>query len=73
VTHDIPGEFEQHNTGEYVVLLVVLAVLISLTALAYYTTNVDFPFRISTYSRALYVDEGSYSDAAQNFLKFGSW
>ncbi len=24
-------------------------------------------------SRALYVDEGFYSDAAQNFIKFGSW
>jgi len=24
-------------------------------------------------SRAMYVDEGFYSDAAQNFVKFGSW
>lgn len=54
-------------------LLIVLTVLALLAALASYFVHVNFPLGITTSSRALYVDEGFYSDAAQNFVKFGTW
>lgn len=49
------------------------AVLLVLAASAYATIEIDHPFMISSHSRALYVDEGFYSDGAQNFAKFGQW
>ena len=52
-------------------LLLLFAVVITVTG--YSTINYDPAFGIATKSRALYVDEGFYSDAAQNFVKFGSW
>lgn len=51
----------------------MLAVLVGLFVLAYETVHVDHPILIMSISRALYVDEGFYSDAAQNFAKFGRW
>ena len=47
--------------------------LISLGLLAYATISLDHPFGLSTLSRALYVDEGFYTDAAQNYVKFNQW
>lgn len=47
--------------------------LLALGVLAWLTIDLDHPFLIATNSRALYVDEGFYSDAAQNFAKFGRW
>ena len=44
-----------------------------ITLIGYFTINYDPAFAIATKSRALYVDEGFYSDAAQNFVKFGAW
>lgn len=49
------------------------AFLAVLFIIAYLTIHVDHPLGISGKSRALYVDEGFYSDAAQNFTKFGRW
>lgn len=51
----------------------VAAVLAGLGAAAYTTITLDHPFGLATNSRALYVDGGFYSDAAQNFIKFGRW
>lgn len=45
----------------------------TLFVVAYLTIHVDHPLGIASKSRALYVDEGFYSDAAQNFAKFGRW
>ncbi len=42
-------------------------------AFVYLTININPPFGIATMSRALYVDEGFYADAAQNFVRFGDW
>ena len=42
-------------------------------ACVYLTININPPFGIATMSRALYVDEGFYADAAQNFVRFGDW
>lgn len=52
-------------------LLLIFAVAASITG--YLTIHYDPAFEVATVSRALYVDEGFYSDAAQNFTKFGSW
>ena len=52
-------------------ILVVFALIICFTANAWILY--DPAFEIGTFSRALYVDEGFYSDAAQNFVKFGQW
>jgi len=51
----------------------LVLVLLGLAAAAYATILLDHPFVISSNSRALYVDEGFYSDGAQNFVKFGRW
>ncbi len=53
------------------VILICFCLLFFL--LGYFTIHVNPPFAITTMSRALYVDEGFYSDAAQNFVKFGDW
>ena len=52
-------------------LLLLFAAIVSFGA--YLTINYDAAFGIATKSRALYVDEGFYSDAAQNFVKFGAF
>ena len=52
-------------------LLVTFAIALTITG--YLAINIDPAFDVATVSRALYVDEGFYSDAAQNFTKFGSW
>lgn len=52
---------------------ILIAALAFLAFLAYLGLYLDHPFLIATNSRALYVDEGFYSDAAQNFAKFGRW
>ena len=52
-------------------ILLAFAVILFITG--YLSINYDPAFHIATMSRALYVDEGFYSDAAQNFTKFGSW
>ncbi len=51
-------------------VLIYLGILI---VLAYLYVDYDHPFLLATISRALYVDEGFYSDAAQNFIRFGVW
>jgi len=51
----------------------MLLALMSLVLLAYITHDINFPFDLGTYTRALYVDEGFYSDAAQNLVKTGAW
>jgi hypothetical protein len=48
-------------------------VLLSFALLGYLTLDLDHPFGVTTNSRALYVDGGFYSDAAQNWSKFGQW
>ena len=64
----------RQNSSNYSVwLLLLIGLLAVLSGLAYITIDVDFPFKIATNSRALYVDEGFYSDAAQNFVKFGTF
>jgi 4-amino-4-deoxy-L-arabinose transferase-like glycosyltransferase len=54
-------------------LWLLSAILVALGILSWATLYIDHPFLIATNSRALYVDEGFYSDAAQNFAKFGRW
>lgn len=62
-----------HWAGDRSAVLILVAILLGLSILAYYFTDINFPFGLGTYSRALYVDEGFYSDAAQNFIKYGAW
>lgn len=46
----------------------------ALAIFAYSTIQIDHPFKLlDISSRALYVDEGFYADAAQNLVKFGQW
>ena len=52
-------------------LLILFAIALLITG--YLGVYLDPAFNVATVSRALYVDEGFYSDAAQNFTKFGSW
>ena len=61
------------NNGVSLAFWFLLAALAVLVGLAYETIHFDQPFLISSASRALYVDEGFYSDGAQNFAKFGRW
>lgn len=51
----------------------MVALFVGLGIVAYATVAFDHAFGIATNSRALYVDEGFYSDSAQNFTKFGRW
>jgi len=51
----------------------LLGLLSILALVAWLTITIDHPFIIASHSRALYVDEGFYSDGAQNFVKFGRW
>lgn len=51
----------------------LLLVLLALGGVAAVTVALDHPFLIMSYSRALYVDEGFYSDGAQNLVKTGQW
>jgi len=64
---------EATETASRVCFWILAAALFALGAAAYFTIHLDHPFLIGTNSRALYVDEGFYSDAAQNFAKFGRW
>lgn len=54
----------------WIALWTTLAVMVVIACL---TLDVDHPFGIATSSRALYVDGGFYSDAAQNWVKFDQW
>ncbi len=47
--------------------------LLCLALLAYLTYDVNFAYGRGSATRALYVDEGFYSDAAQNLIKTGQW
>ncbi len=51
----------------------MLVLLLCLLVVAYLTHNINFPWDLGTHTRALYVDEGFYSDAAQNLVKLGQW
>jgi hypothetical protein len=53
--------------------LILMVFLVCLGVLAYSSIHLDPPFGLSTLSRALYVDEGFYTDAAQNIVKFNQW
>lgn len=59
--------------NEIPALLTLCAILLLVTVIGYMTLDLDHPFRIATTSRAVYVDGGFYSDAAQNWAKFGQW
>jgi 4-amino-4-deoxy-L-arabinose transferase-like glycosyltransferase len=57
----------------YLPFLILIVFLSCLGLLVYSTIHLDHPFGLSTLSRALYVDEGFYTDAAQNAVKFDQW
>lgn len=67
--------YQSGNTLKYQYLpfIILTVFLLFLGVLGYYTIEMDHPFGLATESRALYVDEGFYADAAQNFAKFGQW
>lgn len=48
-------------------------ILLCLLILAYLTHDMNFAYGTGSWTRALYVDEGFYSDAAQNLIKLGQW
>lgn len=48
-------------------------ILLCLLIVAYLTHDMNFAYGTGTLTRALYVDEGFYSDAAQNLIKLGQW
>lgn len=53
--------------------ILMLLVLICLLIAAYLTHDRNFAYGVGSLTRALYVDEGFYSDAAQNLIKLGQW
>ena len=54
--------------------LIFVLVSLLVLCLGLLTAEISHPFEIMTrMSRALYVDEGFYADAAQNFVNFGHW
>lgn len=65
------------STGDYLSpaagLGLLLAFALVLMVAGYLAVYLDPAFNVATVSRALYVDEGFYSDAAQNYTKFGLW
>ncbi len=65
--------FEGNGQSAALWLWLVIGSLLLIGVLAYYYVDYDHPFILATVSRALYVDEGFYADAAQNLVKFGSW
>jgi len=64
---------DKKSKYQYLSLTILTVFLLLLGFLAYYTIDLDHPFALATTSRALYVDEGFYADAAQNFAKFNQW
>ncbi len=60
---------QRERDWDILMLLLLLCLLIA----AYLTHSINFPWDLGTYTRALYVDEGFYSDAAQNLVKLGRW
>ncbi len=60
----------QHERGWDILML---GLLLCLLLVAFLTHDINFPWDLGTYTRALYVDEGFYSDAAQNLVKLGRW
>lgn len=53
--------------------ILMLGLLLCVLLVAFLTHNMNFPWGLGTHTRALYVDEGFYSDAAQNLVKLGRW
>lgn len=54
--------------------VLLLALLLTYVAVMAASMTIDPPFfLVDLFSRALYVDEGYYADAAQNLVKFGQW
>ncbi len=53
--------------------VLMFMVLLGMLIVAYLTHDINFPWDLGTQTRALYVDEGFYSDAAQNLVKIGQW
>ena len=51
----------------------MFCVLSTLIMLAFVYDDINFAHSVGTQTRALYVDEGFYSDAAQNLIKTGTW
>ncbi len=65
---------DKHQPASQTAGFIFIAFLLLLGALSIVNINVDHPFSLlDTFSRALYVDEGFYADAAQNLKKFGQW
>ena len=69
-TRDTPFLRLQHERNWDILML---GLLFCLLLVAFLTHNINFPWDLGTHTRALYVDEGFYSDAAQNFVKLGRW
>ena len=53
--------------------ILMLAALVCVLIVAYITHDINFAYGVGSQTRALYVDEGFYSDAAQNLVKLGHW
>jgi 4-amino-4-deoxy-L-arabinose transferase-like glycosyltransferase len=69
-----PPYYRSENSKyQYLPFLILVVFLSGLGLLIYSTIHLDHPFGLSTLSRALYVDEGFYTDAAQNIVKFNQW
>ncbi len=52
---------------------ITILVISCFVALGVAFIELDHPFTLATFSRALYSDEAFYSDGARNFLIFGQW
>lgn len=64
---------QSSRRSEFPAFLILCSMLLMFAVLGYVTLDLDHPIGIATDSRALYVDGGFYSDAAQNWVKFGQW
>ncbi len=65
---------KKYDNSRTIAIRILLGLLLSVAILGYFTLDIDHPFLLlDIASRALYVDEGFYADAAQNFKKFGQW
>lgn len=67
---DLPF-IRQQNERDWDILMFL--VLLCLLIAAYLTHDMNFAYGTGSLTRALYVDEGFYSDAAQNLIKLGQW
>ena len=63
----------ESTTGVVLVFWALVSSFFGLAVFAYYMAPLDHPLLLVTTSRAVYVDEGFFSDAAQNIVKFGQF